>query len=93
MELLSITGDFSGPNHHIAGFVVYKLSERDGNWNEVKSLGDQLVVFLGVKSICLRARDVPECQANSIYYTGRQRGFSTWRIEASNWCVSIISSF
>ncbi|KAL5717322.1 hypothetical protein ACHQM5_010346 [Ranunculus cassubicifolius] len=50
------------------GFDVFKLDESVGDWTRVKSLGEW-VLFVGRKSMCLKAHEVPECQANSIYFT------------------------
>lgn len=50
-------------------FQVYKLDSSMKKWEEVESLGDQ-VLFLGAnQSKCVSIRDIPVCESNSIYFT------------------------
>ncbi|KAF5207924.1 hypothetical protein FRX31_002488 [Thalictrum thalictroides] len=65
-ELLMVTR-YTGANGRTVTIKVLKLCEDHGRWNELQSLGDQ-VVFLGMNSVCLMAHDVPECEANSVYF-------------------------
>ncbi|PIA37222.1 hypothetical protein AQUCO_03000068v1 [Aquilegia coerulea] len=72
-------------------FKVLKLCEDDGSWYEVQSLGDQ-VLFLGKNSVCLMAHDVPECEANSIYFISSSTEFNGKCDTAAATAIAAVSS-
>lgn len=59
------------------GFEVLVFKKATQDWISMASLGDQ-VLFLGLNSVCLPAREVPECTPNSIYFTDYKT--------SKNWC-------
>ncbi|XP_052188825.1 F-box protein At4g35733-like [Diospyros lotus] len=57
------------PEHRAKMFRVYKLDFLGKKWEKVESLGDEMLFVGANESIAVSAKDFPQYQKNSIYFT------------------------
>lgn len=60
----------TGSRHRRMEFGVYKLDLKLKDWVTVKTLSDRALFIEANETLSVSTQDFPECQADSIYFTG-----------------------
>ncbi|GKV22253.1 hypothetical protein SLEP1_g32135 [Rubroshorea leprosula] len=67
-----------GSSHVMVQIEVYKLNEKEGNWSEVRDLGDRVLFVSNDGCWSVSAHDFAGCKGNCIYF------HAFWNVQTAN---------